>query len=64
MLEFLILLPLLTGLAVFALPVRMGRVVLAATGLLHLQPDWARVIWPLVALSVLAGTLVERRLAR
>ena len=33
-------------------------------GLLHLQPDWARVIWPLVALSVLAGTLVERRLAR
>ena len=37
MLEFLILLPLLTGLAVFALPVRMGRVVLAATGLLHLQ---------------------------
>ena len=37
MLEFLILLPLLAGLAVFALPVRMGRVVLAATGLLHLQ---------------------------
>ena len=37
MLEFLILLPLLTGLAVFVLPVRMGRVVLAATGLLHLQ---------------------------
>ena len=30
-------------------------------GLLHLQPDWARVIWPLVALSVLAGTLVAER---
>ncbi|NCC94023.1 MAG: hydrogenase, partial [Opitutae bacterium] len=37
MLEFLILLPLLAGLAVFALPVRMGRVVLAVAGLLHLQ---------------------------
>ena len=37
MLEFLILLPLLAGLATFALPVRMGRVVLVASGLLHLQ---------------------------
>ncbi len=37
MLEFLILLPLLAGLATFALPVRMGRVVLAVAGLLHLQ---------------------------
>lgn len=37
MLEFIILLPMLAGLTTFALPVRAGRIVLAATGLLHLQ---------------------------
>ncbi|AKC86487.1 hypothetical protein [Pseudoxanthomonas suwonensis] len=33
---------------------------LLLAALLYLQPDWARALWPLVALSVLAGTLVER----
>ena len=32
--------------------------------LLYLQPGWARVLWPLVALSVLAGTVVERLQSR
>lgn len=32
--------------------------------LLYLQPGWARVLWPLVALSVLAGAVVERHPAR
>ncbi|GAB3512302.1 hypothetical protein [Pseudoxanthomonas daejeonensis] len=33
---------------------------LLAAALLYLQPGWARVLWPLVALSVLAGAVIER----
>lgn len=33
---------------------------LLLAALLHLQPGWARPLWPLVALSALAGTVVER----
>lgn len=32
--------------------------------LLYLQPGWARALWPLVALSVLAGAVLERQPAR
>ncbi len=37
---------------------------LLLAALLYLQPGWARTLWLLVALSVLAGTVVERRQAR
>ena len=33
---------------------------LLLAALLYLQPGWGRVIWPLVALSVFAGTVAER----
>ena len=33
---------------------------LLLVALLYLQPGWGRVIWPLVALSVFAGTVAER----
>lgn len=37
---------------------------LLLAALLYVQPDWARALWPLVALAVLAGTIVERAQAR
>ncbi len=37
---------------------------LLLAALLFVQPAWARVLWPLVALAVLAGTAVERVQAR
>lgn len=33
---------------------------LLLAALLYLQPGWTRVLWPLIALSVLAGTVTER----
>ena len=38
----------------------LAGVPLLLGALLYLQPGWARVLWPLVALSVLAGAVVER----
>jgi hypothetical protein len=37
---------------------------LLLAALLYVQPDWASTLWPLVALAVLAGTVVERAQAR
>ena len=37
---------------------------LLLAGLLYLQPGWDKVLWPLIALSVLAGTMTERLHAR
>ena len=44
--------------------IRTALLPLLLAGLLYAWPGSAGAIWPLVALSVLAGTLVERRLAR
>ncbi|MBN8225357.1 MAG: hypothetical protein J0L89_11150 [Xanthomonadales bacterium] len=46
-----------------ALALAAGLPLLLA-GLLYLQPGWARVLWPLIALSVLAGTATERLQSR
>ena len=42
----------------------LAIVPLLLAALLYLQPGWARVLWPLVALSVLAGAVIERLQAR
>lgn len=44
--------------------VLLACVPLLLAALLYLQPGWARVLWPLVAVAVLAGTVVERVQAR